>query len=404
MAHSEILHTGDTRYAVTKNIKLISVVLLTVGALAIGFGFGSGEYSRAWASLLMSNFYIMAIALAAAFFVAVQNVAEVGWSAGIIRIPSAMSTYLPFGTAFMILIFLVGHHELYHWTHEELYDPKSPSYDPILAGKQGYLNMTFYVIRLFAYALIWSGFAWLIRKESLKEDISGGETHYNKNVRLSAIFLVLFAVTESTSAWDILMSVDAHWFSTLFGWYTFAGFFVSGMTVTALITIYLKKNGYLPHINENHIHDLGKFMFAFSVFWTYLWFAQFMLIWYANLPEEVAYFMARQHPSFKPLWLANVFINFLSPFLILMTRDAKRHDITLVVAGAIMLIGHWIDYYLIVMPGVVGSEHSHIGFIEIGTTCFFAGLFMWVTFNSLSKAALVPKNHPMIEESYHFHV
>jgi hypothetical protein len=176
------------------------------------------------------------------------------------------------------------------------------------------------------------------------------------------------------------------------------------MTVTALITIYLKRNGYLPHINENHIHDLGKFMFAFSVFWTYLWFAQFMLIWYANLPEEVAYFMARQDPAFKSLWLANVFINFLSPFLILMSRDAKRHDITLVVVGVILLIGHWIDYYLMVMPGIVGSEHAHIGIIEIGTTCFFAGLFMWVTFNSLSKASLVPKNHPMIEESYHFHV
>jgi hypothetical protein len=170
------------------------------------------------------------------------------------------------------------------------------------------------------------------------------------------------------------------------------------------LVIYLKRNGYLPNVNDNHIHDLGKFMFAFSVFWTYLWFAQFMLIWYANLPEEVAYFVARQSPEFKPLWLMNVVINFLCPFLILMARDSKRADWTVVFVGCLLLMGHWLDVYLMIMPGTVGSAHAHIGFVEIGTTLFFAGLFLWVFFNSLSKAAVVPQKHPMLEESYHFHV
>lgn len=390
-------------YQVTRNNNLLAGILIAIGAVSIVYGFASGETHRAWASLLMSNFYLMAIALGSIFFVAVQYVAEVGWSPGIIRIPMAISQYLPFATAFMIIIFLAGHHDLYHWTHEDLYDKNSPHYDPILDGKSGYLNIGFYVVRLFAYALIWSGFAFLIRRESLKEDIEGGLGFYNKNIKLSATFLVLFGVTSSTSAWDIIMSIDAHWFSTLFGWYIFAGTFVSGLTVMMLFVVYLKRKGYMPHLNENHVHDMGKFMFAFSIFWTYLWFAQFMLIWYANLPEEVVYYMARQSPHFRGLWLANVFINFFCPFLILMSRDAKRREGGLMFVGIIMLIGHWIDVYLLVMPGTVGT-HAHIGIIEVGTTCFFAGLLIWVTFRNLAKASLVPKNHPLIEESYHFHI
>jgi len=174
------------------------------------------------------------------------------------------------------------------------------------------------------------------------------------------------------------------------------------MTVTTMITIYLKKKGYLPNVNESHIQDLGKFMFAFSIFWTYLWFAQFMLIWYANLPEEVAYYIPRQG-FFRPLFVANLLINFFSPFLILMTRDAKRIGGLLVFAGVIMLVGHWIDVYLMIMPGTVGTAAS-FGIQEIGTTCFFAGVFLWFVFNGLSKAPLVPKNHPMLVESLHHHI
>lgn len=392
--------TAPTHYKVTQKNKMLAAILMGVGLASIAYGFFSGDSTRIWASLLMGNFYLLAIALASVFFVAVQLVAEVGWSASIIRIPMAIGQYVPFAAAFMIIIFLAGHHDLYHWTHPELYDKNSPEYDRILDGKSGFLNMGFYTFRLVAYALIWSGFAFLLRRESLREDLEPGYGHHNKNVKLAATFLVLFGVTSSTGAWDILMSIDAHWFSTLFGWYTFAGLFVSGMTVIAMFTVYLKRNGYLPQVNENHIHDLGKFMFAFSVFWTYLWFAQFMLIWYANLPEEVLYYKFRQD-HFHGLWLANVFINFFTPFLVMMTRDAKRRDYTVLTVGVIMLIGHWIDVYLMVMPGTMGS-HATIGIVEIGTTLFFAGLLIWVTFHQLAKHPLQPKNHPMLKESYHF--
>jgi hypothetical protein len=388
-------------YVITKNNKTLSFVLMGVGILSIVYGFATDSL-RAWGSLLMSNFYVMAIALAGVFFLAVQYVAEVGWSVQIKRVLMAMGTYLPFAGAFLILIFVVGHHDLYFWTHHEYYDKASPDYDKILDGKKAFLNVPFYVIRLVLYAGIWSYFALMLRKESLKEDIEGGVLNYKKSVKLSAIFLVLFAVSSSTSAWDILMSIDAHWFSTLFGWYTFAGMFVSGLTVIAMLVVYLKRNGYLQNVNDSHIHDMGKFMFAFSIFWTYLWFSQFMLIWYANLPEEVAYFAFRQD-HFRVIFVLNFLINFFCPFLILMTRDSKRIKGLLLFIGSIMLIGHWLDVYLIVMPGVVG-EHATIGITEVGTTCFFAGLFLYVFFNSLSKAPLVPKNHPMLGESLHHQI
>jgi hypothetical protein len=388
-------------YTVTKNNKTLAIVLIVVGALSIAYGFGTNSV-RAWASLLLGNFYFMCIAVSCLFFVAFQYAANVGWSAVIKRIPMAVSQYILLAGIFMIIIFIFGHHTLYSWTHPENYDPNSPHYDKILSGKTGYLNMPFFVIRMVLYFAIWYGFAYLFRKESIAEDLEGGELRWRRNFRYSAIFLVLYAVTSSTSAWDFIMSIDAHWFSTLFGWYTFAGLFVTGMTALTLLIIYLKSQGYLPEVNENHIHNLGLFMFAFSIFWTYLWFSQFMLIWYANLPEEVTYFMFRQD-HYRVLFVANFVINFGAPFLMLVTRDAKRKYKVVVIGGILMLIGHWIDNYMMIMPGTVG-EHWTIGITEIGTTLFFAGAFLWFTFSNLAKAPLVAKNHPMIEESIHHHI
>jgi hypothetical protein len=212
----------------------------------------------------------------------------------------------------------------------------------------------------------------------------------------------LFAVTSSTSAWDFLMSIDAHWFSTLFGWYTFIGLFVSGLGMTCMFVLYLKRRGYMDHVNSNHLHDIGKYMFAFSIFWTYLWFSQFMLIWYANLPEEVVYFKVRWE-NFRTMWYSNLMINFIAPFLILMSRDAKRQMTILWVAGIIIFFGHWIDVFLMVEPGTVGKAWT-IGFTEIGTMIGYLGLFIWSTLSELSKASLVPKNHPMLVESLHHHI
>src|SRR5687767_2402060 len=202
-------------FTFTSKARNFTLVLMAVGVIAIIFGFMS-DHTRTWASLLHNAFYFNAIALCGLFFVALQYVAEAGWAIGFVRVPQAMSGFLKYGCLALLLIFIFGHHDLYHWTHKELYDPASPEYDKIMAGKEGFLNMPFFIIRLVLYGLIWAGFAYMIRKNSVMEDAEGGLERYRKNFKLGAIFIVLFGITSSTSAWDILMSLDAHWFSTLF--------------------------------------------------------------------------------------------------------------------------------------------------------------------------------------------
>ena len=394
----------DRKYELTRNNKMIPLVMIAIGIVAIIMGFMTDK-TRIWAVLLQNNFYFTAISLAGTFFISFNYAAQAGWAVGIKRIPEAMSGFLKYGMLAMIVIFIFGHYEIYHWTHfsfAELSDPKSPNFDPVMAGKTGFLNIPFYLTRMFIYAIIWVGFTYVLRRHSLQEDIDGDVSHYKRSVTLSAIFLVFFAVSSSMAAWDFLMSIDAHWFSTMFGWYTFAGLFVSGLAMMALFILYLKMRGYLNHVNDSHLHDVGKFMFAFSIFWTYLWFSQFMLIWYANLPAEVVYYQTRWR-LFRSLWVANLLINFIMPFFVLMTRDANRKHAILWVAVAIILVGHWLDVYIMVMPGTVGANY-HLGFIEIGTAIGFFGAFILSTLTELSKAALVPKNHPMLEESLHHQI
>jgi len=196
------------------------------------------------------------------------------------------------------------------------------------------------------------------------------------------------------------MSVDPHWFSTLFGWYVFASMFVSGITAIALITIYLKAKGYLEKVNDNHIHDLAKFMFAISVFWTYLWFSQFMLIWYSNIPEEVTYFVTRIEDYNLPFF-GMLIMNFIFPLLILMNSDYKRVNWFVVMAGIVILLGHYVDVYNMIMPATVGDQWS-FGVSEIGGLLFFTGLFIYVVFNTLTKAPLEASGDPFIGESERF--
>jgi len=383
------------QFEFTNKYKMPAIVLMALGIVSIAIGFAGGDATRSWASLLLGNYYFMSIALAATFFLAVQFVAEVGWSVLIKRVLMSFGAYLIPATILMIIIFLVGHHHIYHWTHEGLNDP-------IIDNKRAYLNIPFFTIRLVLYAIIWAGFAFLIRKWSLEEDQIGGLTNYNKMTKYSAAFLVLYGITSSTSAWDIIMSIDAHWFSTLFGWYTFSSLFVAGLSAVALVVIHLKNNGFLPHVNENHIHDLGNFIFAFSIFWTYLYFCQFMLYWYANLPEEVTYFIFRQE-HYKVLFIGLFLINFAAPFLVLMTRGSKRHQSFMVITSIILIVGHWLDFFMMIMPGTVG-ENWHLGIPEVGTSLFFLGLFIYVLFSTIAKTPLEPKNHPMLDESIHFHI
>ena len=355
--------------------------------------------NKPWAALYVACIFFMLISLGVLAFYAIQQVAQAGWSPVLFRVMQGITAYLPVGSViFFILLILCGLHfnHLFVWL-----DPEVVAHDKLIAAKSGYLNFPFWIVRAAIFLMGWNLYRYYSRKNCLAQDESKDDSFYKKNFKMSAAFLVFFILTESIMSWDWIMSVDPHWFSTLFGWYVFASFFVSGITTICLISLYLKSKGYLEHVNTSHIHDLAKFMFGFSVFWTYLWFSQFMLIWYANIPEEVTYFVTRIELYNLPFFGA-VVMNFLFPVLILINTDFKRISWILIMAGVVILFGHYIDFFNMIMPGTVGDKWF-IGISEIASVLFFFGLFIYVVFTALTKVPLLPKRNPFIEESKHFH-
>jgi hypothetical protein len=372
--------------------KLLFAILMGVGLVAAVYGLLTADHHRFWANILLNAFYFLAIALAGTFFLSVHIVGQSGWHSAIQRIPEAMGTYIPVGAVFILLVLLFGMHDIYHWTHEHL--------DEVLQGKVPYLNIGFFSLRVVIYLAVWSFLAHKIRQLSIQSDTDNTQGSFKKIHVWAIIFLVFFAISNSTSSWDLLMSIDPHWYSTLFAWYIFSSLFVSGIAVIILILLYLRSKGYMPHTNDEHLHDLGKYLFGISIFWMYLWFSQFMLIWYGNIPEETVYFIQRIE-DFKLLFFLNIAINFFIPFLVLLPRKSPRKVLVLAIASVIVIIGHWLDFYLVIMPGSAG-EASGIGFLEIGLTIGFTGLFLWVIFRALTKASLVPVNHPYLKESLEY--
>ncbi|AIY13085.1 hypothetical protein [Cellulophaga baltica] len=443
-------------YTISNRLKIASIVLMVLGAIGIGIGFMSspgtvqeakamvashddghggghavatehheevndhgaapeahGEshdashdehllhqlQNRPWAALYVAAFFFFMISLGVLAFNAIQRAAQAGWSPLLFRVMEGITSYLVPGgiIVFVILALSVAHmNHLFVWMDAEVV-----ANDKLLQGKSGFLNGPFFLIRAAIFLAGWIFYREYSRKLSLAQDAATDDTNFVKNFRLSAAFLVFYLVTESMMSWDWIMSVDPHWFSTLFGWYIFASMFVSGITVIALVTIYLKSKGHLQDVNNSHIHDLAKFMFGISIFWTYLWFSQFMLIWYSNIPEEVTYYITRIE-DFKLPFFGMIAMNFLFPLLLLMNSDFKRVNWFVVMAGIVILAGHYLDIFNAIMPSTVGDQW-YIGIPEIGAVLFFAGLFIFWVFRALSKAPLQPTRNPFIEESKHFH-
>ncbi len=362
-------------------------------------------HNRPWSAVYIAALFFFMIGLGALVFLALQKAAQAGWSPVLYRVMEGISSYiLPGGIVMFILLLLASFHvtHIFHWMDPEVIDPTNPHYDELIAGKTGFLNVPFFLARAAAFLIGWNLYRWNIRKFGLKQDEEPkGNVWYKKGFKHSAMFLVFFLVTESIMSWDWIMGFDPHWFSTLFGWYVLAGMMVTGITTIAIVTIFLKGQGYLEYVNDSHIHDLAKFMFGFSIFWTYLWFSQFMLIWYSNIPEEVTYFVTRIE-DYNLVFFGMVAINFLLPVLILMNSDFKRKNWFVVTAGLFIILGHYLDVYVMIMPATVGKSWF-IGLPEIGAFLFFAGLFIITVFLSLTKAPLSVKEDPYIGESKHFH-
>ena len=355
--------------------------------------------NKPWAALYVAAFFFFMISLGVLAFYGIQRAAQAGWSPVLFRVMEGITGYLlPGGIIVIVILALSGMHfnHLFIWM-----DPEVVAHDKLIAGKTGFLNLPFFLARAIFFLSGWSLYRYFSRKFSLAQDEATDISNHKKNFRISAAFLVFYIVTESIMSWDWIMSIDPHWFSTLFGWYVFASMFVSGITTIALVTIYLKSKGYLEFVNDSHIHDLGKFMFGISVFWTYLWFSQFMLIWYSNIPEEVTYFITRIEDYNLPFF-GMVVMNFVFPLLILMNSDYKRINYFIVMAGIVIILGHYMDVFNMIMPSAVGDQWF-IGAAEIGGFLFFLGLFIFVVFKELTKAPLLAEGDPYMGESERFH-
>lgn len=409
-------HAGGDDHAMVRQSELVASTLQDV-ATAEHEHVTSGSHEpavwvkRIFTTLWMNNVFFTGLGIIGLFFVAIHYASQAGWSAGIIRVPLSMGKWIPIAGILMLVLFFITNHTVFHWTHDYLYH-EGPEYDPLISKKATFFFWpgegggfpVFFILRMVLFFGMWYWFYVSIRKNLLAEDLEDNVIYWYKNRSTSAWFLVFFAVSSSVAAWDWVMSIDTHWFSTMFGWYVFASWWVTGLAMITLICAHLKSAGYLRVVNSNHLHDLGKYMFAFTIFWTYIWFSQFLLIWYANIPEESVYFVERMTTSpYSWIFYANLILNFVLPFLLLMTRDAKRQISMLKLVCPIIIVGHWFDFYNMVTPGIM-KEDGAIGLLEIGVAFIFLAAYLLVVLSSMAKIPLVGKNHPTLAESLNHHI
>jgi len=385
----------------------IGLAALLAGIFLLAFSKDEHDVTRFWAVLLQNSVYFLMIVNAAMFFICANTLGHAGWPIAFRRVPEAISAVVPVFAVLALIVFIgiiFGHqHHIYHWV-----DEADVAKDPILTWKKGFLNPTFFMTWTIVTLAVWTFVGRKMRQLSREADqgpMDEGQSkkYIYKNTVWAAIFIVFFALTTgSTVPWIWFMSIDAHWYSTMYSWYTFISSFVGGLALIALFIVFLKNQGYLEHTSREHLQDVGKFIFAFSIFWTYLWFSQFMLIWYANIPEETVYFQPRVNGPYKGIFWFNLIVNFVAPILILMTRGSKRSYAVITFMSVLLVLGHWLDYYQMVMPGTV-KDHFSLGWFEWGTFALYAGMLMFFTGKALSKAPLVPTHHPYMKESVIHH-
>ncbi len=330
----------------------LAVIGLVLGVI-LGFFFDeTSHHSRLWANLLLNTYYFAGIAVTGVFFIAAHQLGYGGWHTVFKKVPIAMGRFL-YVAFFLFLIIVAGMwispEGLYsHWA-----DPHHR--DSIVLGKAPFLTRKAYTLGVVVFFGLWALFAYLLSKKFV---LIRNWKEYSSAKKISAGFLLVFGVSSSILSWWVIMSLDPHWYSTLFGWYNLASYFCAGFAMMILLLIGLKKMGHLPSVTEDHIHDVAKFMFGFSVFWTYLMFSQFLLIWYANIPEATVWFNKRfDIPMFKAIFFLALAINFFLPILAILKRDAKRNFWTVGFVSIMLIFGHYLDFYHMVMVEPMAAGH-----------------------------------------------
>lgn len=385
----------EKTFTIPPKARIIALLLIAIGAITLVFGFIS-DSPRTWAVVLLNNFYFLSLALGALFFIAVQYVTESGWSTMFKRIPEAMAFFIPVAFVIMLAMF-AGIREIYTWA-----EPGITVDDALIAHKAPYLNIPFFYIRLVVFFGAWMILLPVLRRFSLREDTTGGLVWFNKSRKYSRVFIFVFVITFSIAAFDWIMSIDAHWFSTIFGLRAIISTIYFSTAAIILIVLWLRGQGYLESMNKYHLHDFSRYLFRLSIVYGYLWFVQYLIIWYANLPETTFYFVYRLEEPWTPIFYADLIINWTIPFTVLMSDAMGRNKIVLATVSILLLIGFYLSLFLQIMPGALGT--FHFGFLEIGSFAGFGGLFILTFMHMLSKASLIPENHPYLKESLQHHL
>lgn len=386
-----------SKFVAPAKLKTISFALVAIGLLTFVVGLMKNQ-DRLWASYLVSFFYFSCMAVSGLFWIAINNVANAGWSVTIRRYAEATTSFIP---AILIagLVLVAGFKFLFPWADEKLVAENA-----LVASKTGYLNTGFFIARLFVFAIGCMIFRQIIVGNSLKQDANGDHKYTLNNVSPAVGFIVFFALAFTLFSMDLLMSLLPTWYSTIFGIYTFAGMFQAGMAFLAIVIILMRRHGFVKgYVNHEHQHDVVKYLKGFSIFWAYIAFSQFMLIWYANIPEETEYYIMRAQGGWMTVSLALLIFRFVVPFLALLPRGAKRSDNHVIAVSVLVLIMQYVDIYWMVYPNFFDG-HVTFGFWEIGIFAGFAGAFLLTIMAFWAKHSLVPLKDPRIHEALNHHV
>jgi hypothetical protein len=396
------MNVANNTYKVANN-NLIGKVSLIVGIIFLAFsGYGYfQDKTNFFLNYLTAFVFWLSVALGALFFIMIHHITGANWSTVLRRISENIAATMPLMVILFIPI-LFGIHELYEWSHPELVDPNSAQFDKIIYGKSGFLNIPFFYIRTAVYLIVWTWLALSLRKKSLVQDNGHNDKITSSFKKLSAQGIILFAITITFASFDWLMSLDPHWFSTIFGVYIFSGSLLAFLCFLVIMLTYHRKNNAFNNIfTIEHYHDIGKLIIAFIIFWAYMAFSQYFLIWYANLPEENYWFLYRWENSWKYISLLIIFGHFVLPFIALITRIAKRSVIFMSAVSIWILVMHYLDLYWLVLP-THHRDGIHFNFYDIAPLLGIGGLFVWYFWRLHSSKPVIPVSDPSLGNSIEF--